>query len=106
MSQCTFSIQISADEKGFIDRQCPSEECLVVFKVNSTDWKNLFRDEEVFCPQCRHAAPADTGIPKPRFSTSRKKHEIMWRKSSIKCWKDLLVTSIDDNSATPSSQCR
>lgn len=60
MSQCTFSIQISADEKGFIDRQCPSEECLFVFKVNSTDWKNLFRDEEVFCPQCRHAAPADT----------------------------------------------
>ena len=60
MSEHTFSIPISADENGFIDRECPSEECRFVFKVNSADWKNLFRDEEVFCPQCRHTAPADT----------------------------------------------
>jgi hypothetical protein len=55
----TFSVPLSTDEKGYFDRECPSEHCLFVFKVNQIDWKNLFRDEEVFCPQCGHTAPAD-----------------------------------------------
>lgn len=55
----TFSVPLDTDEKGYFDRECPSNECLFVFKVNQEDWKHHFRDEEVFCPQCGHSAPSD-----------------------------------------------
>ena len=58
MSEHIFSVPLAADRNGFIDRECPSEDCLFVFKVHTDDWEDLFRDEEVFCPQCRHNAPA------------------------------------------------
>lgn len=44
------SIPIEADSDGYIDKECPSKECLFEFKVNSDDWSNLFKDEKVFCP--------------------------------------------------------
>lgn len=53
------SVGIDNDEKGYTDKQCPSEECEFLFKVNSDDWLNIFRDEAVWCPMCRHEAPAD-----------------------------------------------
>jgi len=52
-------VELATDEKGFFERECPSQKCLFVFKVHQEDWKTLFRDEEVFCPQCGHKAPAD-----------------------------------------------
>lgn len=55
----SISIQIDTDEKGYIDKQCPSVECEFLFKVNDDDWSNLFKDEAVWCPMCRHEAPAD-----------------------------------------------
>lgn len=51
--------RIDADEKGYIDKQCPSEQCEFLFKVNEEDWSNLFKDEAVWCPMCRHEAPVD-----------------------------------------------
>lgn len=53
------SVQIECDEKGYIDKQCPSEECEFLFKVNKEDWANIFKDEAVWCPLCRHEATAD-----------------------------------------------
>lgn len=53
------SIPIDTDEKGYIDKQCPSEECEFVFKVHEEDWANVVKDEAVWCPFCRHEAPAD-----------------------------------------------
>ena len=53
------SVPIEADEKGYFDKQCPSDTCEFRFKVNQDDWKDLFRDEAVWCPFCRHEAPAD-----------------------------------------------
>lgn len=53
------SVGIDNDEKGYTDKQCPSEECEFLFKVNSEDWLNIFKDEAVWCPMCRHEAPAD-----------------------------------------------
>lgn len=53
------SIEIETDEKGYIDKQCPSENCEFVFKVNEEDWSNIFQDEAVWCPFCRHEAQAD-----------------------------------------------
>jgi len=53
------SVGIDSDEKGYTDKQCPSEECEFLFKVNNDDWLSLFKDEAVWCPMCRHEAPAD-----------------------------------------------
>lgn len=53
------SVSINSDEKGYIDKQCPSEECEFLFKVNKEDWAEKFKDEAVWCPLCRHEAPAD-----------------------------------------------
>ncbi|MCI5207389.1 MAG: hypothetical protein D3910_01020 [Candidatus Electrothrix sp. ATG2] len=59
MNGQTISIPIESDEKGYIDKQCPSGECEFLFKVNEKDWEEIFKDEAVWCPLCRHEAPAD-----------------------------------------------
>jgi len=51
---------IELDEEGYIDKECPEEECMFQFKVLGQDWTDLFRDEEVFCPMCGRPGPADT----------------------------------------------
>ena len=53
------SVEIPADPEGYFDRACPSESCLFEFKIHEDDWKDKVRDEEVFCPFCRHGAPSD-----------------------------------------------
>jgi len=55
----TVSVGIIADEKGYLDKECPFEECGYHFKVNADDWANIFSDEAVWCPLCGHKAPAD-----------------------------------------------
>ena len=59
MNGQSVSVQIEADEKGYIDKQCPNGDCEFIFKVNEEDWANIFRDEAVWCPLCRHEAPND-----------------------------------------------
>ncbi|MGM0783595.1 MAG: hypothetical protein ACQEUM_05760 [Pseudomonadota bacterium] len=58
------STEIQADEKGYIDKQCPAEECEFIFKVNEQDWEDIFKAEAVWCPMCRHEAPADQWFTK------------------------------------------
>ena len=53
------TVPIEADADGFLDKECPSEKCLFQFKVSEEDYKNILRDEEIFCPSCRHAEKAD-----------------------------------------------
>lgn len=55
----TISIPIEADEKGYIDKQCPSEECNFIFKVHQDDWSDICKDEAIWCPFCRHQAPSN-----------------------------------------------
>lgn len=55
----TVSVPIHADAEGYFDKECPAAECQSQFKVFEDDWRNKVRDEEMFCPFCRHAAPAD-----------------------------------------------
>jgi len=50
------SVPIPADTEGYLDRECPSDACLSQFKVHEDDWREKVRDEEVFCPFCRHSA--------------------------------------------------
>lgn len=57
------AVQVSAknwaDEDGYLDRECPAPDCLCSFKVLEEDWwSDKVRDEEVFCPFCRHSADA------------------------------------------------
>lgn len=56
-----FSTQVSIplDDDGFLDRECPAETCTAPFKVHADDWREKVRDEEVFCPICRHQATSD-----------------------------------------------
>ncbi len=52
------SIELELDDKGYLDRKCPSHDCGTTFKVMFADWRDIVRDEEVFCPLCRHDAKA------------------------------------------------
>lgn len=52
-------VHIESDEKGYLDKQCPSENCEFIFKVNEEDWVNIIQDEAVWCPFCRYESPAD-----------------------------------------------
>jgi len=49
-------VSLPLDEKGYLDRRCPAELCTASFKVLFEDWRNLVRDEIVYCPICRHEA--------------------------------------------------
>lgn len=49
-------IQLELDENGYLDRVCSSDECATHFKVLFDDWRDIVRDEKVFCPLCRHDA--------------------------------------------------
>jgi len=51
-------VPLEADPEGYADKECPAEACLFQFKIFVEDWTNIVRDEVVFCPSCRHAAPA------------------------------------------------
>lgn len=53
------SFDIKPDKDGYMDKECPSKECEFQFKVYVEDWANLFQDEAVYCPLCRHEAPSD-----------------------------------------------
>lgn len=47
------SIDLQLDDKGYLDRCCPSQECETHFKVMFDDWRD---DATVYCPLCRHDA--------------------------------------------------
>jgi hypothetical protein len=49
-------VQIHLDEKGYIDRQCPSGECRTEFKVLREDWEHKVQADVVYCPICRFEA--------------------------------------------------
>lgn len=51
-------VPLESDVEGYVDKECPAEVCLFPFKVHGDDWKSLVKDEEVFCPSCRHTAPS------------------------------------------------
>ena len=49
-------IDLELDDNGYLDRRCPSDECGAHFKVMFDDWRDIVRDEVVYCPLCRHDA--------------------------------------------------
>jgi len=53
-------ISLACDEEGYLDRECPSDECLFTFKVHEEDWSGKVGNEEVFCPFCGHKANSES----------------------------------------------
>lgn len=64
-------ITLLSDEKGYMDRECPNENCLYTFKVNMEDWKNKFSDEEVHCPMCGHIDTSDKWWTQEQLNAAR-----------------------------------
>jgi hypothetical protein len=58
LSQTSIEVSrpVPSDADGYVDKECPSAECLTAFKVHGEDWTNLARDEVVYCPICRYEA--------------------------------------------------
>ena len=65
-------IKMQSDEKGYIDRECPNEECLFNFKIKLDDWKEKVSDEEVHCPMCGHIDTSDKWWTQQQLDEMRK----------------------------------
>ena len=52
----TYHMEIIPDEEGYLDKECPNEECLSKFKVQSDDWAERIHEHDAFCPFCGHKA--------------------------------------------------
>lgn len=52
-------ITLRSDEKGYLDRECPNEDCEYTFKINMEDWENKVSDGEMHCPLCGHIDASD-----------------------------------------------
>jgi hypothetical protein len=64
LEQNKTEVSLPLDDDGYLDRECPNEDCEFQFKIHAEDWKKICRDEEVFCPLCRHSAPAKSWFTK------------------------------------------
>lgn len=51
-------IDVTLDDDGYYDRQCPSEDCGATFKVLFDDWRDKVTDEACYCPICRDSDEA------------------------------------------------
>ena len=69
------SIPIEPDEEGYLDKECPDEECLFFFKVYEDDWENIFKDELVYCPSCGKDFKSDKFSPTDQEQIAEKQLE-------------------------------
>jgi hypothetical protein len=60
------------DADDYIDRACPGDDCKFSFKVHAEDWRNIVRDQEVFCPFCGHSAQAKSWLTTEQVEQVRK----------------------------------
>jgi hypothetical protein len=68
-----FSIPILPDQDGYIDKECPDEKCMFQFKVHDEDWTDLFENEKVFCPMCRHEANSKSWFTTEQINQGQQK---------------------------------
>ncbi len=43
-------VPVSSDDEGYLDRECPSPECLFEFKVHEDDWRDKVRARSAGTP--------------------------------------------------------
>jgi hypothetical protein len=68
-------IELISDEKGYLDRECPNENCLYTFKINMQDWKNkvLDLDEKVHCPMRGHIDTSEKWYTTAQLDAARER---------------------------------
>jgi len=71
LAEAKISVPIEADAEGYYDKECPAETCLFGFKIHGDDWRAVVRDDEVFCPLCRHEAPATHWHPRAQLEQAK-----------------------------------
>lgn len=52
-------IIFETDDKGYIERECPNENCMQNFKVYAEDWNKKIAGNMVHCPMCGHVDSVD-----------------------------------------------
>lgn len=52
MKRMEIFVPIKADEEGYLDKECPSDNCLFQFKVFEEDWSKKSKEDSAFCPLC------------------------------------------------------
>ncbi|MBL7722498.1 MAG: hypothetical protein JNK27_00045 [Chitinophagaceae bacterium] len=67
------SVPIRPDKDGYVDKECPDKKCLFQFKVHEDDWKNIFKEEKVFCPMCRNEAAAKSWFTAGQIKWARQR---------------------------------
>ncbi|MEP7374632.1 MAG: hypothetical protein ABI675_14655 [Chitinophagaceae bacterium] len=67
------SIPVHPDKDGYIDKECPDEKCMFQFKVHDEDWTNIFHDDKVFCPMCRHEANSKSWFTTEQLNEGKNK---------------------------------
>ena len=67
----SISVPLEGDAEGYFDKECPDNNCLFQFKIYGQDWKDIVRDEEVFCPSCRHCAPSNSWYTTEQLAGAR-----------------------------------
>ena len=68
----SISVPLEGDAEGYFDKECPDNNCLFQFKIYGQDWKDIVRDEEVFCPSCRHCAPSNSWYTTEQLAGARR----------------------------------
>ncbi|MFC5626231.1 hypothetical protein [Algoriphagus winogradskyi] len=72
MERMKISIPLETDADGYIDKECPSEECLFQFKIKSKDWTKVERNDVAFCPYCRHEDEPENWYTTEQVEDSKK----------------------------------
>ncbi len=80
------SVPIHCDSEGYLDRECPAQECQFDFKVIEEDWRDKVRDDEVFCPFCGHTARSD------QWHTQEQVHAM--KKAAVSHLQDRISTAM------------
>lgn len=53
-----YTVEVETDKDGYVDKECPNQDCLSKFKIHADDWANKVSSEAVYCPFCGNKAPA------------------------------------------------
>jgi uncharacterized Zn finger protein (UPF0148 family) len=65
------ALPVDVDADGYLDRECPNEECEFHFKIVVDDWANGLEGKQMYCPLCGNIAPADHFLTKEHREQAR-----------------------------------
>lgn len=71
MGRESVRISVDTDSDGYLDRECPNEECEFKFKVIVEDWGEDFQGQEMYCPLCGTLGPVDHFWTKEHLDQAR-----------------------------------